>query len=288
MHEERNSERNDDANDAEMNGLIEENVPAKQNLELDDFEKLKKENAENVSIINTLRKQFLDDSHQFEEEIQSHQDEIEQLKSQLEGVDSLKQELRECKTKLQQQTDEMERILKESEQLKEENEMNVRTVLNMQNKLKEAEVNIERLTLDIIELEARDIIRHHSRSSNAVKGVKEQEGVIAELREKIAVQEELAAQAKVDFEKVKRERAEYSVQTICDLENELRTKDEEHAACHREMTNGMRLQVLLIGDCSVLMRFAASPGQHRQNVTTKKRIVSSLGINRFLRFFVKN
>ena len=66
--------------------------------------------------------------------------------------DSLKQELRECKTKLQQQTDEMERISKEREQLNEENEMNVRTVLNMQNKLKEAEVNIERLKLDIIEL----------------------------------------------------------------------------------------------------------------------------------------
>ena len=39
-----------------------------------------------MSIIKTLRTQFLADNHQFEEEIQSHQDEIEQLKSQLEGV----------------------------------------------------------------------------------------------------------------------------------------------------------------------------------------------------------
>ncbi|KAF1767034.1 hypothetical protein GCK72_006992 [Caenorhabditis remanei] len=245
MHEERNSEQNDDANDVEMNELIEENVPVKQNLELDDFEKLKKENAENVSIINTLRTQFLVDNHQFEKEIQSHQDEIEQLKSQLEGVDSLKQELRECKTKLQQQTDEMERISKEREQLNEENEMNVRAVLNMQNKLKEAEVNIERLKLDIIELEQpTQQKKADSEKLETLSGtiqdlqtqLKEQEGVIAELREKIALQEELAAQAKVDFEKVKRERAEYYVQTICDLENELRTKDEEHAAALRDLT----------------------------------------------------
>ncbi|EFO89030.1 hypothetical protein CRE_06387 [Caenorhabditis remanei] len=38
---------------------------------------------------------------------------------------------------------------------------------------------------------------------------------------------------------------------------------------------GMRLQVLSFSDCSVLMRFAASHGQHRQNVTTKKRILIS-------------